>query len=266
VPKLDVGGLTLHYRVAGAGPPLVLLHGIGSNARSWETIEPLLSRRFTVMAWDAPGYGESDDPALPFALGDYAVALRRLLDGLGIERIALLGHSFGGLIALEFCRRFPDRIGVLILADVALGGGAIDPKEAQQKYLQRLRDFETLPRQEFAEQRAPRLLSPGADPLVVARAVEIMAMVHDVGYRIAVEALHRADGRECLASIQVPTLILWGACDTITPLATSHFLQSRIPNARSVTFSTAGHLCYLECPESFAQAVEEFLASVKWEG
>ncbi|MCL6547771.1 MAG: alpha/beta hydrolase [Alicyclobacillus sp.] len=262
--KVRVDGLEVSCEVAGSGPPLVLLHGIGSNARSWNAVLPLLSRSFTVVAWDAPGYGQSGDPAPPFTLADYARALRGLLHELGHPKVLLLGHSFGALIAMQFCHLFPECVQALVLADAALGGRAVeDPDQAARKHRERLADFASLSRQEFARRRAPKLLSDTAPPEVVALAVARMSELHEAGYRVAADALFQADAREHLEHLRCPVLILWGGKDAVTPVAWSEWLHQRILGSDVRVFPEAGHLCYLECPDRFAEAVAEFWQRVE---
>src|SRR5215467_5619872 len=114
----------MHYEMAGTGPPIVLLHGIGSNSRSWRRQLAAFSVNFTAVAWDAPGFGKSPDitGATP-SIGEYTRALKGLLDSLGFDSAIILGHSLGGLIAQDFYRQHPDRIRALILADTTQGGG-----------------------------------------------------------------------------------------------------------------------------------------------
>src|SRR5438128_801395 len=122
VPDCVVGGSTIHYESAGTGHPLVLLHGIGSNSRSWHRQLEILSRDFQVIAWDAPGYGRSSDPEGRPSIAYYTRQLAGLVDDLRLDRIHLLGHSFGGVVAQEFYRVYPDRLNRLILADTTFRG------------------------------------------------------------------------------------------------------------------------------------------------
>src|SRR5215471_18937169 len=111
VPDATVNGGVVHYEAAGKGPPLVLLHGIGSNSRSWSRQLATLSTDFKVVAWDAPGYGRSSDPpSIAPSMRFYAESLRGLLETLDLRKIFLLGHSTGGVIAQEFHRLFPNFI------------------------------------------------------------------------------------------------------------------------------------------------------------
>ena len=115
-------GRAIAYRAAGDGPPLVLLHGIGSGSASWEAQLDALSAGFHTIAWDAPGYGGSDPlPGETPPKAAYGDAVADLVVGLGLERVHLLGHSLGGLIAASFAARHPGRVSSVILSDAAAG-------------------------------------------------------------------------------------------------------------------------------------------------
>ena len=264
---LDAGGVRFSYRAAGpgagrAGPPLVLLHGIGSNARSWTEQLAGLGDLRRVVAWDAPGYGDSTPVAPPRpTAADYAERLARFLDGLGLDRIVLLGHSLGALVAGSFTAARPHRVARLLLANPALGHRA-DPAAPLPPPAQgRLDDLAALGPAGFAAKRAPRLLSPAATPAQVARARATMAEIHPDGYRQAVAMLARGDLHADAGAIAAPTLVLSSADDSVTPPAGSRTLAAAMPNARYHEIEGAGHLSYLERPAAFNAAVREFLSA-----
>ena len=269
---LDAGGVRFSYCAAGGGagtgagaatgPPLVLLHGIGSNAGSWSEQLAGLGDLRQVFAWDAPGYGGSTAVAPPRPLAaDYADRLARFLDGLGLERIALLGHSLGALIAGAFTAGRPDRVERLILANAALGhrtGPAADLPRAAQS---RLDDLAALGPAGLAARRAPRLLSPAASSAQVVRARGAMAAIDPGGYRQAVAMLAQGDLLADAGAITVPTLLLSSSEDRVTPPADNRAVADALANARYREIPGAGHLSYLERPDAFNAAVHEFLST-----
>ena len=271
---LEADGARFSYCAAGVGagagdatrPPLVLLHGIGSNARSWTEQLAGLGDLRRVVAWDAPGYGDSTPVAPPRpTAADYAERLVRFLDGLGLglgrERIVLLGHSLGALVAGAFAAARPARVERLVLASPALGHRA-DPAAPLPPPAQgRLDDLAALGPAGFAAKRAPRLLSAMATPAQIARARETMAEIDPEGYRQAVAMLAQGDLRADAGAIAVPTLVLSGAEDSVTPPAGSRALAAAMPNARYREIEGAGHLSYLERPAAFNTAVREFLSA-----
>jgi pimeloyl-ACP methyl ester carboxylesterase len=238
----------MHYEIAGSGPPIVLLHGIGSNSKSWRRQLEAFANHFTVVAWDAPGFGKSNLPHYEGRLESieaYTESLRDLLDSLSLDSAVLLGHSFGGIIAQEFYREHPTRVRALILSDTTQGGG--NPSK-------RLHMIRTLTPQELARQRAPKLLARNAPQDLIDEAIAIMSEVRQPGYESAAIAISKADTRGVLDNITIPLLMIWGVEDEITPPWKEWPKQARveiIPNA--------GHLCYVEQPKLFNSIVIGFL-------
>jgi pimeloyl-ACP methyl ester carboxylesterase len=247
VPDVTLDGATIHYETAGDGFPLVLLHGIGSNSRSWRRQLAALAPDFKVIAWDAPGYGRSSDPSGKPSMQFYADCLHRFLDEIGLNRIFLLGHSTGGIVAQEFYRMCPDFVRALILADTRYLG-------SQTGLEQRLNSIRTMTPAQLAQERGPKLLSPKAPLNLVQEVVSIMSEVRYVGYEFAARALAESDTRDVVRNLQVPTLLIWGAEDEITPVwdeVPEEALLKIIPDA--------GHLCYIEQPDRFNEIVKDFL-------
>lgn len=259
MPYAEVSGLQIAFERAGEGPPLALLHGIGSNARAWRYQLSELADEFTVVAWDAPGYGRSSDPPLGVEMADYADYLAGLFDHLGLGRAHVLGLSWGGVLAQEFYRRHPSRVSSLILADTFAGGRSRPEAVRQQNLAMRLRHVESMSPAEMAHERAPALLSPQAPPELVREVESITAEIHPDGYRLAAIASSNADERDVLPLIRVPTLVLWGEYDRVTPLSESEQLRDAIPEAKLVIIPDAGHVSNQEQPARFNGAVRDFL-------
>jgi len=251
VPLATVAGGIIHYETAGEGLPLVLLHGIGSNSRSWRRQLAGLCSDFKVIAWDAPGYGQSSDPAGKPSMRFYADRLRGLLDALDLPRIFLLGHSTGGVVAQEFCRANAGAVAKLILADTSKRG-------SKSKLEERLRMIRTMTPAQLAAERGPRLLSPSAPQSLVREVVSIMSEVRPAGYEFAAIALAESDTQDVLRDLRIPTLLIWGAEDEITPV-----WDEVPPGARLEVIPKAGHLCYAEQPEKFNDIVRRFLEDIR---
>ncbi len=250
------------YEVVGEGEPVVFLHGIGSNSRSWRRQLEDFSDRFMAVAWDAPGYGGSIDPDHSWQMEDYAAALNTFLDDLQLDRIHLVGLSMGGVIAAEFCRLHQDRLRSLVLADTHRGGAAKEPPEAQDRALEdRLTAFLVKSREEFARERVPRLLSPAASPHLIEDAVEIMKEVRSPGYEIAARALANSDVRDVLPKIHVPTLVACGEADIVCPPEEAERIAAAIPAARLEIIPNAGHLSNQERPTEFSDMVRHHISS-----
>ena len=237
----------MHYEIAGSGFPLVLLHGIGSNARSWHRQIAAFAAGFRVIAWDAPGFGKSPDlPPQEPSIRAFALSLRELLDSAGVKSAVVLGHSLGGIIAQQFYGDYPEYVAALILADTTQGGSA--------NLSERLRMIRTMTPRALAEQRGPKLLSPQAAPELVQETIDIMSQVRRPGYEFAAIAMANSDLKGILDHIRIPLLMIWGANDTITPR------WERWPDGAALEIiPDAGHLCYAEQPDLFYQAVIRFL-------
>lgn len=248
--------------VANQGTPLVLLHGIGSAARSFAAQLDGLSSYWRVVAWDAPGYGQSD--ALPMAhptAADYAVALEGFLAERGIADFHLLGHSLGCLMAASFAARHPGRVLSLTLCSIA-GGHANLPAAERQKMLdQRLQDVADLGPRGMAEKRAPRLLGPAAPAGALAKLVDTMGSVRPGGYAQAARMLSTGDVAADIAKLPagLPGQVIFGDGDVITPPARNRDIAAKWPGAAVHVIAGAGHALYLEHPEAFNSIVADFL-------
>jgi pimeloyl-ACP methyl ester carboxylesterase len=248
VPDATIDGAIIHYETAGDGFPLVLLHGIGSNSRSWRRQLAALSSEFKVIAWDAPGYGRSSDPSGKPSMQFYAERLHDFLSTLELSRVFLLGHSTGGVVAQEFYRMYPECVRALILADTrSLGDRAV--------LEHRLHSIRTMSPAQIAEERAPKLLSRRAPVDLVQEVRSIMSEVRLAGYEFAARALAESDTREVLRNLHTPALLIWGSEDEITPL-----WKETPPGVRLEIIPDAGHLCYIEQPDRFNAIVREFLS------
>lgn len=256
-------GLAIGYRESGAGPALVFLHGIGSGAEGWEAQLAYFGGTHRAVAWDAPGYGGSDDlvPMAPTA-GDYADALAGLLDALGIGRAVLVGNSLGALMAAAFARRFPARASALVLSDAASGHGCLNEEERNEKLMQRLDDVAELGPAGMAEKRVGRLIGPAAAPGARNKVVRVMSKIRPRGYGQAARMLSLADIFAELAGCRAPTLVVCGAEDQVTPPDSNRKIAAAISGARFELIEGIGHLPYVEAPERFNALVGEFLVSV----
>ncbi len=251
--------MRINYERRGGGTLLLLLHGIGSNSRSFRHQLADLSDKWTVVAWDAPGYGRSDDPAQPFSLEDLADRAVGLLDELDVERAHVLGVSMGGVVAQLVYHGHRQRVLSLILADTNPGGGGLAEPERSERVHQRLDALERLGPRGMAEARAPHLVRPAAPPELVAEVTDIMAEVRPAGYRAAAIALGQTDLTSLLGAIDVPTLVIHGEQDTVVSPETGRMLADSIPGARLVLIPDAGHVSNQEQPAAFNAAVRRFL-------
>lgn len=260
-PWVEVGGRRVAYQRAGQGPALVLLHGILSDSRSWQRQLAGLERHFTVVAWDAPGAGESADPPESFRAGDYADCLSEFIGALGLAPAHVLGLSWGGVLAQELYRFHPERVRSLILADTYAGWkGSLPEAVCEERLASCLRESR-LPPEEWVPGWLPGLLLESAPQELRDEVVGMMSDFHPAGYRAMALALADSDTRDLLPSIRVPTLLLWGEGDKRAPLSVAEQLRDGIPGARLVVIPDAGHEPNLEQPARFNAAVREFCAA-----
>ena len=260
----QVGDATFSYREAGCGPALVVLHGIGSGAASFGFQLETLSARFRVIAWDAPGYGQStplapDQPDVSL----YGAALNTWLGALSVDRCHLVGQSLGTLIAARFAAEQPERVLSLTLVGIARGHGWLPPSERQRLLAQRLEDLNRLGPHGMAAQRGPRLLDPEATEEVRQAVIEIMARIRPEGYIQAAHMLSTADITADLLRLPtgLPLQILVGEADVITPPAVNREIAAAFPAASMHIIPGAGHALYLEQPEIFNRLLADFAAS-----
>ncbi|MBT2655142.1 alpha/beta hydrolase [Bacillus sp. ISL-18] len=263
MPYLQVEDLKIHFEIEGEGAPLIILHGMGNNSQSWKKQLKGLSEHYTVIAWDAPGYGKSSDPTAELKeFKQFADVLKGFIDNLQYESVTLLGHSMGSAIALDFCYRFPDMVDALIISDATRGAAALSKEVNEQKLKNRLTNIETLAPKELAALRVPELLSPQPTPEVKKEAERIYSQIRPMGFRSVAYSLFHLNQMEILPLISVPTLVICGELDKVTPVSESQIFHDAIKNSTFVTIPLTGHLCYQEDPNQFNSIVLDFLTSL----
>ena len=254
---VQVGGLQVAYDRAGQGPPLVLVHGAGVNARMWQPQFYALADEFTVVAWDEPGAGRSSELPEGFALADYAHCLAAVIEDVGLGPAQVAGLSWGGTVVLELYRHRPELVRTLLMVDAYAGWkGSLPPEEVAAR-VEGVRRMLSVPPEEF-DPTVPGLFAgePPAEfvPLLdsMARDVRLASM----GAQLLLMA--EADQRDLLPRIEVPTLLLWGELDARSPLSVARAFEEAVPGAELVVLPGAGHVSNLETPELFNQAVRAF--------
>ena len=253
--------MRIAYRRSGSGPPLVLAHGGASDGREWRPQLEGLGDVATVVTWDEPGAGASQELPRDFAIGDYAEALAGLIDALDLVPAHVGGLSWGGTLALELYRRHPDRVASLVLADTYAGWkGSLPADEVAARVAGAKASLEAPP-EEF-EASLPGLFAADPPPDVVAELEAIMADAKPQAFRCLIEAMAACDLRHVLPTIAVPTLLVWGAEDVRSPLRVAHEFEAAIPDAELVVIEGAGHMSNLERPDEFNAAVRRFLARI----
>ena len=237
----------------GAGPPLLLIQGLGYARWGWEPVVEPLARSFDVILFDNRGIGESDTPAGPYTAAQLAGDALQVLDEAGVERAHVLGTSLGGMVAQELALAHPKRVDKLVLACTTPGGPDSFPMPEQTlKLLQKGASL-----REFIE----NALAPDPSIEIVERilrhreatAQPLEAWAAQAAAGMGFDALARVEG------IRAPTLILHGTEDAVVDSRNTALLERRIPDSRVELFPGAGHLFFWEQPDRFVAAVEEFL-------
>ena len=258
---VEVSGLRVTYERAGKGPPLVLLHGYVGDRRTWRAQLDGLSDEFTVVAWDAPGFGGSSDPPETFSLAEYANCLAGFVEALGMSRPHVAGLSFGGGLALEFYRRHPGIPRTLVLASAYAGWAGSLPREVVEQRLRQALELADMSADELVRALIPTMFSESVPAEFVD---EFAASVHDFhpsGLRATARSFAEADLREVLSTVRVPTLLLYGDADVRAPVSVAEAIHEQIPGSRLVLLPGIGHIVNIEAAERFNAEVRSFLGS-----
>lgn len=258
---VDVDGLRIGYERAGSGPPLVLLHGyVGDGSTTWRPQIEALADEFTVVAWDAPGAGRSSDPPDHFGMAGYADCLRVFIERVGLDRPHVAGLSFGGALALEFCRRHPAVPRSLILASAYAGWAGSLPAEVVDQRLRQALVLADLPSDRFVATLLPTMFAERTPRVLVDQFAAAVGAFHPAGFRAM--ALASAENlRDALPRVEVPTLLVYGDQDVRAPLAVAEDLHASIAGSSLVVLRGAGHVCNLDAADEFNAAVRRFLRS-----
>jgi pimeloyl-ACP methyl ester carboxylesterase len=266
-------GHEIAYRVAGSGPVLLLVHGMAGSSETWNHVIPAFAERYTVVAPDLLGHGESAKPRGDYSLGAHASLLRDLLNTLGYERATCIGQSLGGGIVLQFAYQFPERCERIVLVGSGGLGSEVNPllRALTAPFAESLFSLvctatlrETSARVGAALGRYGLRLSPAGQEMwrsyasladVPARRAffRTLRAVVDLGG----QAIHAGD-RLYLAA-HMPTLIIWGDRDPFIPHHHGTATHAAIPGSRLEIFTGVGHFPHCEDPARFVRVVREFI-------
>ncbi len=260
--RVEVDGLRIAFERSGRGPALILLHGGLSDHRDWQAqLEGLLDTS-TVIAWDAPGCGGSDDPPETFRMPDYAKTLAGFIEAVGAEAPTVLGLSWGSTLALELYRLRPDLPRALILTAAYAGwAGSLPPDVVAQRLQDSLRDLAMSP-EALALRFLPTLFTERASEEMRGGLLQVMTEARAAGTRPMLHALAEVDLRDVLPTIAVPTLLIYGAEDARSPLPVAEAMHAAIPTSSLVMLPDVGHQSNVETPGAFNDAVAAFLADL----
>jgi len=244
---------------AGGGPstPIIFLHGVGSDKSVWAPQLRHFGASRRAVAVDYPGYGESD-PAPNATREDFALAVLATMDALEINRAHICGLSLGGVIAIALHHIAARRCASLILAD----SFAVHP-DGQGIFDRSIGASESVGMRALAEARAPMLLGSAAGPGIHREVIETMGRIDPAAFAIGARAVWLADQRDRARGIGVPTLVIVGDEDRITPPPLSAELAALIQGAALETVPASGHLANIEQPEAFNSKIDRFLSEIE---
>lgn len=245
---------------AGKGEIVIFLHGIGGNRTNWHDQLPDFARHFHAVAWDARGYGDSDDYDGPLQFSDYTHDIVRVLDHFGAAQAHVVGLSMGGRIALDFAEKYPGKLLTLTLCDTHRG--FTNFSDDKKKEFIRLRKEPLMnggePR-DIAVPVAKTLIGPKAPPEVFQRLVDSLSALHKESYIKSIEATVLSDGHKRVNEISVPTHVVVGEEDRLTPVAMAQEIVDLIQGAKLTIVPGAGHLSNIEAPDFFNREVIGFI-------
>ena len=262
MPEIIKENFSLYYEVHGAGYPLILIRGLGSNADHWYAQIYDLVRYYRLIIFDNRGIARSGDPGGAFSIKDMAEDTIFLMDAIQIRQAHILGLSMGGMIAQEIAIRFPERVKRLILA-VTHCGGAHQVK-AQDEVVETIRRMIVDNSIEARVQAAEVFFAPQTikeRPQIVQEYAAV-SMRYPAGSDILQrqwDAISAHDAGDRLSQINAGTLVLTGAGDVLVPTANSKILADRIPNAELCVVQGGGHQILIEQPQSCNRAMIQFL-------
>jgi len=245
--------MKIAWERTGAGPALLLIHGLGYGRWGWEPVVEPLARSFDLILFDNRGIGESDAPPGPYTVPELAADALQVLDEAGVERAHVLGTSLGGMVAQELALSAPERVDRLVLACTTPGGPESFPMP--ERTVQLMTSGATL--RQFVE----NALADQPDLELVERILRHREATAQPLEAWSAQAAAGAmfDALDRVTRIEAPTLILHGTEDAVVDARNSALLGLRIPNARVEVFPGGGHLFLWEQPERFVEVVTEFL-------
>ncbi len=247
--QIMVNGILINYLMRSDAdqdkPVIVFLHGWRLSSAVWLPVLSAFSD-FRIVALDLPGFGKSERPRDFFTVEDYADVVRGFLDALGIARVHLVGHSFGGRVAIRFCAAHAHRVDKLVLVDSS--GIRFKP------FLKRMLAV-------FVKPLRPVFFLKPLRPVreYFYRAIGADDYLATPELRSVFQTIVQDDVRVVLPLVEAKTLVVWGERDQETPLRVAYIMEKEIPNARLIILKNAGHMSFLDAPQEFERVVLDFL-------
>jgi 3-oxoadipate enol-lactonase len=262
MPKTRINNIDIAYDDTGAGSAVVLIHGYPFNRSMWAEQVSALADSYRVVTLDLRGHGESESSTGASTMKLMAQDVATLMDELQIDRAVIGGLSMGGYVTLAFYQLFPGRVEKLLLADTR---AQADTEEGKATRADQVQQIQAEGMTGIVNAMLPKLLSPetvSKQPEIVKRVRDMMMHTSPEGAIGALRGMaEREDQTERLTQINVPTLIVVGKEDPITPVADSQKMHEGIADSQLVVIENASHVSNIEQPEQFNRALKDFLSS-----
>jgi pimeloyl-ACP methyl ester carboxylesterase len=239
-------------------PPVLLIHGLGGDHQNWLYQIPALCGRYPTLSIDLRGHGASSPALSDYTIADMSRDLVRLLRVLGIEKVHVVGLSLGGVVAQQFALDYPYATASALLAGTFCG----IPEEMRGLVAESLRFIEGNSMAVVAATRITAAFSDKVNPILRDYVIDRIASNDKEAYVRAARAVMAFSSVERLGELHLPTLVVVGEHDRVTPPVLSETLAGRIAGARLLRIADAGHICAMEQPAAFNRAMLEFLDSI----
>jgi 3-oxoadipate enol-lactonase len=254
-------GVRLHYISQGAGPPVLLVHGLSGSHQLWDRTVPALVDRYQAIAVDLRGHGQSDKPPGPYSVPGFAADLVVLLDQLGIERAVLVGLSMGGGVVQTVALHYPERVRALVLVSTS----SDFPPETRARFYEWAARAEREGMAALAEVLVASWVAPAfraRDPAEYARQVRITAANAPHAFAAAARANAQRDWTAQLPRVGCPVLFVGGELDGANPQRAAAIYRQHLPAVETHLLPGVGHYVPLEAPEAFHRLLRAFLDRV----
>ena len=247
----------------GTGDLLIFLHGIGGNKDNWDLSFPILSKHFLCVAWDSRGYGESEDYRGELFFDDVINDLLSIYKYFDKKKAHIIGLSMGGQIACLFYEKHPEKVKSMVLCDTHFGLGNLEKDEIDKFINSRKKPLlEGLQPKDIALPVTKSLVGNLNNEAAIEELVSSMSKLHKESYLKTIDASMYTFHDHIFPKIEVPTLILVGEKDTLTPPSMALEIHKLIKNSKFLIIEEAGHLINIENPKAFNNKILKFLKSV----
>jgi len=244
--EITIDNLKIHYKIAGFHPAILILHGWGSSSEKWQKVGEMLAKNeIKVIIPDLPGFGKSQEPSFSFNLDNYCQFIEKFISVLNLKKFYLLGHSFGGAVAVKYALKFPEKIEKLVLIAPALCRRDFLKTKFWGKIAKISKIFSFFPFYSLTRRFFYRFI-------VKSDYLSVKGVMRESYLKIIKENLS-----EILSSLSIPALIIWGKRDDVTPLKDAYFINERIKNSKLTIIPEGNHDLEQKFPETLVKKILE---------